>query len=320
LENIYMKKTLVALAVLAASGASFAQVTLTGEFAYGYLATTNGAGATASGGGIDTGLLTFGAGEDLGGGNRVDIKMSTDSSSGRTGTIGNDDQSISLKTNFATLIAGSTKPGDWLTGATGGGTWYGLDGRVLSTREKNEKVGVVIPFGAFTLGVTAYGPNTITSEGTGNAGTSLQSNTTYNLTYAAGGASVQVGYKGYKNNDGTDATTKSVSRIGGNYDFGMAKLGLGVQNQSLDGGGTNTKTMVSMSAPVGAMSFNAEWVSNKNDVASAAASGTRTGYMLGAQYNLSKRTYGILNYGNWLAALNDSQNSNLTALTLVHDF
>jgi hypothetical protein len=84
------------LAVLAASGASFAQVSLTGKFTYGYLATSDGTGATASGGGIDTGLLVFGVKEDLGGGTSVVVTMKTDSSSGRLGTIGNDDQTIEL--------------------------------------------------------------------------------------------------------------------------------------------------------------------------------------------------------------------------------
>ena len=37
-----MKKTLIALAVLAASGASFAQVSITGEYAYGWLRTETG--------------------------------------------------------------------------------------------------------------------------------------------------------------------------------------------------------------------------------------------------------------------------------------
>ena len=84
-----MKKTLVALAVLAASGASFAQVTLSGEFAYGFLATTDGAGNTASGLGIDTGLLVFSAKEDLGGGYMAEATMKTDSSSGRSNGISN---------------------------------------------------------------------------------------------------------------------------------------------------------------------------------------------------------------------------------------
>jgi len=49
-----MKKTLVAMAVLAASGASFAQATLTGSYAFGYATTSSAAGAKSSGLGTDT--------------------------------------------------------------------------------------------------------------------------------------------------------------------------------------------------------------------------------------------------------------------------
>jgi hypothetical protein len=317
-----MKKTLVALAVLAASGASFAQVTLSGEFAYGYSSKTNGAGANTSGPGIDTGLLVFGAGEDLGGGTRVDIKMSTDSSSGRTGTIGNDDQTIAVTTSFAKFTAGSVQPGDWLIGASGGATWYGLDGKVMSSKDKLESIGVSIPFGAVSLGMTVYGPNGITSEGTGNAGTiTPQASTSYSLGYNAGGLDLRANYKSYRNVDGTDATTRNIARVGGNFDFGAAKVGAGYASYSTDGGGTTTKGIVSFTVPVGStFAVHGEWGSVKVDTNVAAASGTRSGYELDGTYNLSKRTYAILGYGNWQAALADSQNTNQTHLTLVHDF
>ena len=87
-------------------------------------------------------------------------------------------------------------------------------------------------------------------------------------------------------------------------------------------------------------------VSASNTVGDASA---RTGYMLGAQYNLSKRTYAIANYGNWTGATTtpaveagfkinqktgaidkvdaakavtktDGSDSNMFAITLVHDF
>ena len=83
-----MKKTLIALAVLAASGASFAQVTITGNYTAGYRVSSGvGATATANGadqGGLgnDTSALTFEAKEDLGGGMAAGAKMSVDGLSG----------------------------------------------------------------------------------------------------------------------------------------------------------------------------------------------------------------------------------------------
>jgi len=53
-----MKKTMIALAAVAAAGAASAQVTLGGEFAWGY-GNYNTAGVDSSGGGIDTSQVSF---------------------------------------------------------------------------------------------------------------------------------------------------------------------------------------------------------------------------------------------------------------------
>ena len=309
------------MAAVAATGGAMAQAVLTGELAYGYSSTTSGAGATTSGGGMDTSLLTFTATEDLGGGNSLTAAMSTDGTAGRGGSMAMDDQTITLKTSGLTFVAGSTKPGDWLTGVSGGATWYGLDGRILTSRAVNEKIGVSIPvMEGVSLSVTQYGPDTIVAEGSGNGGSTLQSNTTYNLEYAAGALTVQAGYKGYTNNYGTDSYTNNVSRVGGNYDLGVAKIGAAWDSTNYGGTGTRSRAMVSASAPVGPVSLSAEWASSSVTSTTLATAGTRTGYMLGAQYNLSKRTYTILNFGSWLNAVTDTQNKSVTALTLVHDF
>jgi hypothetical protein len=265
-------------------------------------------------------MLVFGVGEDLGGGNRIDVTMKTDGTGGRGAALNNDDQIIALTTSFAKFTAGSWKPGDWLTGVTGGATWYGLDGKVLSARSFRDSIGVAIPFSKeLSLSATAYEPSNLLGEGSGNAGTSLQAANVYTLTYKTGPASVSAGYVTYSNQGSTDATAKDIARVGGNYDFGVAKVGLGYQVINYAGNGTNNQTLATLSAPLGgAMSVNAAWASNKSET--TLANGTRTGYIAGLQYNLSKRTYGILNYGNYLAALGDAQNANFTALTLVHDF
>jgi hypothetical protein len=309
-----------ALAAVAAASTSFAQVSLTGEFAYGYLATTSGTGATASGGGLDTAQLVFAAGEDLGGGNRVDVTFKTDGSGGRGAALTNDDQIIELTTGFGKIKAGSWKPGDWLSGVTAASTWYGLDGRVLSARSYRDSIGVAVPLSKeLTLSATAYEPAGALGEGSGNAGQSSQSSNVYGLNYKTGPVSVSAGYVTYNNQGTTDATAKEVSRVGGNYDFGAAKVGLGYQVIKYSGGGTNDQALATLSAPLaGPLSANLAWASNKADT--SLANGTRTGYMTGLQYNLSKRTYTILNYGSWTAALGDSYTSSLTALTLVHDF
>jgi hypothetical protein len=308
------------LAAVAVTGGAFAQATLTGAIAYGYLATTSGAGATASGGGMDTSTLKFTATEDLGDGNSVTAYITTDGSAGRGGSMAMDDQEIILKTPGFTLNAGSKKGGDWLTGASGGATYYGLDGRVLSTRTANEELGISVPVMAgLTASISMSGPDNVVVEGTGNGGSTAQSATSYTLKYAAGPLAVKANYKGYTNNYNTDSYSNNISRVGAIYDLGVAKIGAAWDSLNYGGTGTRSRSMFSASAPVGPLDLNFEWASTSTTSTTLTA-GSRTGYMFGAQYNLSKRTYAVLNYGSWLKTVGDSQNTGLTAVTIAHSF
>ncbi|MEY3782232.1 MAG: hypothetical protein RIS97_410, partial [Pseudomonadota bacterium] len=72
-----MKKTLLALAVVAASGAAFAQsATLSGSYAFGYQSATSAAGVRTAGIGTDTAAIALVATEDLGGGLKATAKVS----------------------------------------------------------------------------------------------------------------------------------------------------------------------------------------------------------------------------------------------------
>ena len=109
-----MKKSLIALAVLAASGASFAQVSITGNLVYGYQTSTAGdiktvpAGVVAATGGDTAGLgaetakITFTAKEDLGGGYGITATMNLNTGTANaagTGTAaGFDDHTLTLAT------------------------------------------------------------------------------------------------------------------------------------------------------------------------------------------------------------------------------
>ena len=322
-----MKKTLVALAVLAASGASFAQVGLSGEFAYGYSATTDGAGLKTSGGGLNTAQLVFSAKEDLGGGNSVAVTMKTDGSSGRSASLNNDDQIIELQSRFATFKAGSWKPGNWLAGNTGYAPWEGLDGKVLSAGSTRDSMGLSVPIGPVKLSATLYEPAGLLGEGSGNAGPkSGQQNTTLNAAYGTGGLSLAAAYVMYSNPDATDSTSKSQYRFAGKYDFGVAQIGAGITVLSYGMEAKRTENLISVStAPFGALSLSFGYAMNKLDVPETKSTlygtkGDLSGFMLEAKYNLSKRTYTVADYGSWKQAVNDKDNSNVMALRLVHDF
>ena len=130
----------------------------------------------------------------------------------------------------------------------------------------------------------------------------------------------------FSNQDATDSTTKSLYRFAGKYDFGVAQIGAGISMQSYGMEAKRTENLISVStAPFGALSLSFGYAMNKLDVPETKSTlngkkGDRSGFMLGAQYNMSKRTYVIGNYGSWKKAASDKDNSNVMALTLVHDF
>jgi len=328
-----MKKTLIALAAVAAASASYAQVSLSGEFAYGFLTSTDKAGATTSGLGIDTAQFVMKASEDLGGGSSVAVKMVVNTGDFGKGTS-SDDQSISLTTSAGVLTLATYKPGDWVTGASGGATWYGLDGKVLSARSTRDAIAFTVPVSpALTLTAALLEPANALGEGAGSSGTTAQSLYNFSAKYSAGPAVVQAAYLSYTNAGSTDATTDNVTRLGASYDLGAAKVGLGLQMGKSSGGTTNTQTALSVSAPLAAnVSVNGTWASNQvssNSALTAGLNGTRTGYVWGLQYNLSKRTYAILNNATWTGTTtdavttlssNNSTTNSFTAVTLVHDF
>jgi len=342
-----MKKTMIALAAVAAVGAASAQVSITGEAAWGFYSGTSAAGVTASGLGIDTAQLKFAASEDLGNGMKVSAGLSLNTGNFGAGTS-SDDQSISLTTPMATISLVTTKGADWVSQASGAATWYGLDGKVLGSRAPRDGLAVTLPLATGLSLTAAYAePANVLGEGTGDVGQNLYN---FGVKYAAGPATLQAAFLIINNKVATsDATGDTTTRLGGKVDLGVATIGAGLQIGKLGAGGTQTQTALSVSAPLpGNFSAQAVFGSNNIDSSTNQATvpiGRRTGYMLGLQYNMSKRTYAIVNAGSWTgqtavssafamstvtgaiaqaaaanSVTNDTAATSMYALTLVHDF
>jgi hypothetical protein len=301
-----MKKTLIALAVLAASGASFAQVSITGNATYGYQV-ISAPGSTNGGFGIDGSSVTFASTEDLGGGNTVKASLVLDKTN-RSGT-GGGDFGLNIAGAWGAIDMSLAEGSDYLSGA-----FVGLDGKVFgslgpATDGVSYKTPAIIPGLTFSLS-HSEAENAFGAGAAGNVA-NTQRNNTVTAAYAAGPLSVNVGFRSY---DNQDVGNKTRVRGKASYDFGMFALGAGfVETQKQTG--TETLTNVGVSAPFGAFSLAADYGWNKN-----VAGSTRSGYGIVGTYNLSKRTSVATKYYNYLAALGDSSNTTRTDVVLSHNF
>ena len=335
-----MKKSLIALAVLAASGASFAQVSITGFLAYGYQSTTTGgiggAGASDTAGlGADTARLFFTANEDLGGGFAAKASMSINTNAQAVAT--GEDQSLMLTTPVGALVLGTIKSQDYLSGfnsiaglnayypgwassSTAGASNFDM---LFTARTARDYAAFIIPVGAFKFslsqhegaGETAFGSgmtggtsSAASGGGTGAAisGGSSAPVTTLGATYDAGPLVANGQYAVYKNS-GLQNAVKDTTRLSAAYDLGMVKLGGGLvisnHNTNVPGAsaGKTSDYLVAAKVPMGASAFGLTYASRTVADVSPGYSSTGTGYSLQYDYAMSKRTGVIANYARWTA-------------------
>ena len=338
-----MKKTLIALAVLAASGASFAQATISGAYIAGYRASTAPAG-DSSGLGIDTSVVNFTATEDLGGGLKATAVMGFDGLN--RGGVNGGDSGLTLAGNFGKIALATGRGGDYLSGGVSGVGGVGFDGKVFSTLTAGDSLGYSTPtFSGFTAGVTvdesaetqagatgetaAVGPVGLGVGATGaRSSSAYQRGTNLSLSYAAGPLAANLSYKVYDQAGAASTTatiaddnnSKNRTSIAASYDLGVAKLGAGFRATSFTTG-TRQDSFLAVGVPLGALTLGADWGSRKQDGRfTAADNGTRTGLGLKAEYALSKRTSFIASYAKWDAAVGQATSNTETNLLLAHSF
>jgi predicted porin len=295
-----MKKTLLALAVLAASGAAFAQsATLSGSYAFGYQSNKT-AGVTTAGIGTDTAAIALTATEDLGGGLKASAKVSLGGMM-RDGAGTGEDASVSLSGGFGTIILTTFESDDGLSRAYAGAPVIGLDGKVHGGNANIDLIGYTSPQLApgLTVGINYVDRGTTTATGlaAGTTGAAAaQPSSTANVSYGAGPISARFDVTTWTRQGAADVasnTTKNRFRISGNYDLGMVKLGLGYSSLKRTTGTTAKNTTFGVSAPVGPVSLGLVYEKNVDKGV------TKSGTSIGAQYNLSKRTNVSAGYASW---------------------
>jgi len=315
-----MKKTLVAVAALAAVTGAMAEVTISGFVDGGVSSikstTTAGVSSTTNSvtsPGAGQSQITFAASEDLGGGTTALANIRLNPSI-FAGTITSDVSEIGLKGAFGTALIARDFSIDFFThaAADASGWTSGAEGVVHNiSATAGNAVAYVLPTFVEGLGV-------VLARGfAGNAGGGGDG-TAYKLTYKTGGFMGEYAASSTKTSStslwtedftiGGTATDTETLAVGGTvktsaialtYDLGVAKLHGGMFNSSAsaDGDQKASSYMYGVSAPIGATTLGLT-ISGADRTNSSNVTKKATGYRISAFYSLSKRTSAYVAYGS----------------------
>jgi predicted porin len=294
----------LALAVVAASGAAFAQsATLSGSYVFGYQSTKVG-GVTTAGIGTDTAAIKLVATEDLGGGLKATAQVSLGGMM-RDGAGTGEDARLGLSGGFGSLLLGTVESDDGLSRAYAGAPVIGLDGKVHGGNANIDVLGYTSPQLApgLTVGVSYVDRGTAGATGlaAGTTGAAAaQPSVTGNVQYKAGPIDARFDVTSWTRQGATGVasnTTKNRFRVSGNYDLGVAKVGLGYSQLKRTTGISTKQLEAGVSASFGATTVGAVYEQLQNTGAAK-----KSGFTVGAQYDLSKRTNVSAGYATWKTA------------------
>ena len=320
-----MKKSLIALAVLAASGAAFAQssVTLFGRIdaSVGTTDTTTNGVTTNKGTELMNGNFTgsrwgMTGKEDLGGGlaavfsleNRFNIDSGTDGGGfggnafvGLTGGFGTVHLGRTY-TAYDSAKAVSTGSSVFDTGFTPTGT------PSYTVRGENQIKYVTPTMSGFSASVSSGLKEDKTAGKKDVNGLALM--------YAAGPLSAAVGTQTDTNGDNMIVSAA--------YNLGVASVSAGYSTLELVNGGNQSNGInLGVTIPMGALSFSLGYGSGETETAAGAAVSEYSGFGAGVRYSLSKRTSlyaGYKNEKNENAAGLNIKGTKLTAFGVTHLF
>jgi predicted porin len=336
LEKLAMKKSLIALAVLAASGASFAQssVTVFGTFdpSFANQKTTYGNGNSVTQNLVrnnsqGTSQVTFKGVEDLGGGLKASFLLENDFDTAKdaTGNIGSKggEQYLAIEGGFGKIAAGAPNTPTLTAQAAsnpfgtkiGGGFGLVNSGKV---RNSNTVLYATPAFGGFSAAV-AYSNKTKADTNPATDIAEVGAITDIGVNYANG--PLAAGFSSYK----VDTTAAAVSKTDNNayvtYDLGVAKLGAGYFTQKQTGTVDADGYSVSATVPLNA---NLSLLANYGKLDSKLASNKdATIGAIGVKYTLSKRTSVYARYvdqKNDNAATDAAKKTTTTLVGVQHNF
>jgi len=323
-----MKKTLVAIAALALVGAASAQssVSLTGKFRFAYEATNNGTGAAnakANGLRVTDGNVVFASVEDLGGGLKAGVSMDVRvRGRGAAGVVDGRDATVYLTGGFGTLVGGAVEAANGIIGYGGAGApVIGLDdGLALAGGTNVDWLAYTTPnMGGFTATVQLV-DGLANALGQQNGAGGMQSTAVsqdgvlIGGNYSNGPINFKADYTSYGANAAAAPLADSRLRLSGNYNLGVATLGLGYQQSKLVGGVKDKQWILGVAAPFGPVTVGANITNRKVDTGLKVKA-----YDLGVKYDLSKRTYVMAGYQSEDSNANPDNKTTLR-LQLSHAF
>ena len=336
-----MKKTLVALAAIAATGGAFAQATMTGNITFGWYQTTSSTGVQSSGFGNDGNSLTFSMTEELDGGNSITGSTGIDIGDQSGTAAASRDISLSLKTaTMGTFGFKTAKGGDYLSnGIAAVGSDFETDltsgtssfTGPFSTRAPQDSLTWAFPLTSeLTISYSYTEPVTDGGIGTGAGGSGgsgatadYQRYNQYSLTYKSGPLVADVGYRTFDQANSATGNSATRNRGSASYDMGVAKIGAGWSQTYTTYGAATTDTLVGVSIPLGQLTLSAQMGNRtKSGNASANSDTVASGRIIHAQYALSKRTYLNAGYKSYDVPYYNTATSTPTLFytTIGHNF
>ncbi len=293
-----MKKTLIALAVLATSGAAFAQSSVS---IYGIadvvLHKDKGASAALTSGGVSGSRFGFKGSEDLGGGLKANFLLeqgfSLDSGLATAGQAFSRQSYVGLSGGFGEVKVGKIWTAyDDISGAIN----PVFDSVLAPTSVWASSAYAANPANGLYYSTPSFGGisgavSTSLKEATGNTSSA------FHVKYEGGPVYAGLAYQ----IDKVGAVDTKFTRVNGSYDLGVVKLLAGYGQVKADGAADVTDLTVGADVPLSAnLVVSAGYASSKADGAVRKSS-----YGLGAAYALSKRTsvYGGLRNDNDAATL-----------------
>lgn len=300
-----MKKSLVALAVLAASGASFAQSSVT---VYGLLdiwagsvkSEVGGASLTNTvleSGGVNGSRWGLKGSEDLGGGLKANFKLeqgvAIDSGAGAAGQAFSRYAYVGFSGGFGEVKLGKTATAyDEATGGANGVFNSALSAQANTWRNNNQynwnPANTILYFTPEMSGFSAavsysLGENKTATVGAGNV-------TSFSVTYAGGPIYAAWAYQAEKANGATPDL--KYNQLNASYDLGVVKLLAAVGSVKQDLTPSTSEYQFGVDYPVsGALTLSANYAQSKDDALGATPEAKRSGFGLGGAYTLSKRTF-----------------------------